>query len=293
MIDDVPILPGFRGIAGRYRAAILDLWGVIHNGLEAFPSAVACLGRFRDAKIRTLLLSNAPRRSSEVVQRLVELGIPRSAYDSIITSGDLTRAALTARGDGFHAGLGRRYFRLGPERDWGLMEALDYTVVDRLSTASFIVVTGLLDDDTETVADYGAFLAEALERDLPLICANPDHEVQRGTRHVPCAGQLAAAYERLGGRVAYHGKPHAAAYAACFATFDGIERHQVFAVGDSLRTDIAGANGAGVDGYFITSGIHAAELGIAPGETPDGAKIAAACRVGGYRPQAALAALRW
>ena len=293
MTDAIPILDGIGGAASRYRAAILDLWGVIHNGVAAFPAAVACLARFRAAGIRTVLLSNAPRRSTEVVRRLEELGVPRSAYDAIVTSGDLTRAALERRDDPAHGGLGRRYFRLGPERDWGLVEGLDYDVVPDLAGATFIVATGLFDDDRETVADYDAFLAEALERGLPMICANPDLEVQRGTRLVLCAGALAKAYEARGGRVVYHGKPYAAAYAACFALFAGIAKEAVFAVGDSLKTDIAGANRAGIDGYLVASGIHGAELGLGPGGPLDGAKLAAACRAHGVRPAAALARFIW
>ncbi|MBM3509743.1 MAG: TIGR01459 family HAD-type hydrolase [Alphaproteobacteria bacterium] len=293
MTDAIPILDGIGGVASRYRAAILDLWGVIHNGIAAYPAAVDCLARFRAAGIRTVLLSNAPRRSQEVVRRLEELGVVRAAYDAIVTSGDLTRAALERRDDPFHAGLGERYFRLGPERDWGLMEGLDYEVVPDLARATFVAATGLFDDDRETVADYDAFMAEALARGLPMICANPDLEVQRGTRHVLCAGALAQAYEARGGRVVYHGKPHAAAYAACFALFTGIAKGAVFAVGDSLLTDIAGANRAGIDGYLVASGIHGAELALADGEAPDGAKLAAACRARGVRPAAALARLIW
>jgi HAD superfamily hydrolase (TIGR01459 family) len=293
MTDAIPILDGIGGVASRYRAAILDLWGVIHNGIAAFPAAVACLARFRAAGIRTVLLSNAPRRSAEVVRGLEQLGVPRPAYDAIVTSGDLTRAALERRDDPVHGALGQRYFRLGPKRDWGLMEGLDYEVVPDLARATFIAATGLFDDDRETVADYDAFLTEALGRGLPMICANPDLEVQRGTRLIPCAGALAKAYESRGGRVVYHGKPYPAAYAACLALFDGIATDAVFAVGDSLKTDIAGANRAGIDGYLVASGIHRAELGLAPGVAPDGAKLAAACRAHGVRPVAALTQLIW
>jgi HAD superfamily hydrolase (TIGR01459 family) len=281
-----------RAVAGRYRAAILDLWGVMHNGVAAFPAAVDCLARFRSAGIRTLFLSNAPRRSREVVRQLERLGIPASAYDAVLTSGDLVRAALEERADPFHAGLTRRYYRLGPERDWGLLEGLDYEPV-ALEHASFILNTGLLDDERETVADYENLMADALRLGLPMICANPDLEVQRGDRLILCAGALAQAYEARGGRVVYRGKPHAVAYAACLARFDGIAKAQVFAVGDSLRTDIAGANGAGIDGFLVTSGIHAAELGHRPGEPPDAAKLTAACRASGHWPTAALAALIW
>ena len=116
-----------------------------------------------------------------------------------------------------------------------------------LSGAGFILNTGLFDDEREDESHYENFLAEAHARGLAMICANPDRAVVRGDRLVPCAGLIAEAYERRGGRVIYFGKPHAGAYAACFERLDGTPRHRILAVGDGLPTDIAGANAAGID----------------------------------------------
>jgi len=285
------MISGIGAWAGRYDAAILDLWGVVHDGLAAYPAVPDCLARMRDAGMRILFLSNAPRRAREVVRRLTELGIARASYDHIITSGDLVRGALSARDDPFYADLGRDYYRLGPARDWGLMEDMAFRPVG-FERATFILNTGLFDDDTETVADYEDFLAAALARRLPMVCANPDHSVMRGDRLLPCAGALAAAYEGRGGPTSYRGKPDPAAYEACLAALGGIQRSRILAVGDSLATDIAGARGVGIDAVFVTSGVHAGAVNGA-GPAPDMAAVARACKEAGATPTAAMTRLAW
>ena len=289
--DAIPILSGIGGWADRYDAMILDLWGVIHNGLAAYPDVPACLDKLRGAGVQILFLSNAPRRSKEVVKRLIELGIPPAEYDHIITSGDLVREALIARDDPFYAKLGRAYYRLGPERDWGLMEDMDYRAVE-LDEAEFVVNTGLFKDDTETVEDYDSFVATALARNLPMVCVNPDRSVMRGDLLLPCAGALAEAYEQRGGPTSYRGKPYAAAYEACFKAFGSIDPARVLAIGDSLHTDIAGAQGVGIDAVFVTSGIHAGTFASGAGGL-DGTAIARASAAAGAIPLAAMSHLAW
>ena len=286
-------LAGLSDLAGRYDAVILDLWGVVHDGYAAYPGALACLAILGGEAVQRLFLSNAPRGSDRVVRRLDELGIPGTAYDHIITSGDLTRRALERRDDAWHAALGRAYYHLGPHRDAELIDGLAYRAVARLADADFILNTGLVNDETETVAAYESLLDAALARRLPMICANPDLSVVRGLRSVPCAGAVAAAYAARGGPTRYHGKPHPPSYAACFERFDGIDRRRILAIGDSLHTDIAGAVAAGLDALLVTGGVHADELGLVPGELADPHSLAELCAGAGHRPVAALAALAW
>lgn len=289
--DAIPILAGIGGWADRYDAMILDLWGVIHNGLAAYPAVPACLEKLRGAGIQVLFLSNAPRRSKEVVKRLTELGIPPDIYNHIITSGDLVRDALIARDDPFYADLGRAYYRLGPQRDWGLMEEMDYRAVE-FDAAEFVVNTGLFEDETETVDDYETFVDTALARNLPMVCVNPDRSVMRGTRLLPCAGALAEVYEQRGGPTSYRGKPYASAYEACFKAFGNVDPARVLAIGDSLHTDIAGAQRAGIDAIFVTSGIHA-ETFANGSNGLDGKAIAEACTEADAFPIAAMTHLAW
>ena len=288
----VPLLPGFAPIAGGYDAAILDLWGVLHDGRAAHPSALACLAEMGERGIRRVVLSNAPRRSDIVIEQTAGLGIPRKAYDAIVTSGDIARRALAeALPDG--ARWGRRYFHVGPVRDVDLLTGLDYEAAAEAEAADFILNTGLFNDETETADDYAELFRAARERNQPMVCVNPDLSVMRGTREVPCAGALAAAYAALGGQVEAFGKPHASAYEACFAELDGVARDRVVAIGDSLRTDIVGAHAAGIDAVFIAGGIHAAELGSGNGKPLDGPRLQRFIDASGQKPVAALAALTW
>ena len=288
----VPILSGFAPLAGRYDAAILDLWGVLHDGRAAHPAALRCLDEMGKHGVRRVLLSNAPRRSDIVIEQTAKLGIARDAYDAIVTSGDIARTALAnALSDG--ARLGRRYFHLGPARDVDLLTGLAYEAVGDVAAADFILATGLFDDDVETAADYADLLAAACARRQPMVCVNPDLIVMRGSREVPCAGALAQAFAALGGEVEAFGKPHASAYGACFAVLDGIPRGRIVAIGDSLRTDIAGAQAAGLDTVFVAGGIHAAELGVASGGALEAARVQEFLAAEGVPPVAALATLAW
>ncbi|MSO64778.1 MAG: TIGR01459 family HAD-type hydrolase [Alphaproteobacteria bacterium] len=275
-------------LAGAYDAAILDLWGVLHNGRQPYPGAVECLRRMRASGLRLVLLSNSPRRTAGVVDQLEAIGIPGPTYDALVTSGDLTHRALGRRAA---PAAGLPYLYVGPDRDRAVMEGLPYREVDRLSEARLLVVTGPRDDERETAEDYADFLAQAAARNLELVCVNPDLAVMRGDRMITCAGALALAYERLGGPVTYFGKPHPPAYAACLELLPGIDRRRIIAIGDSLRTDIAGAAAQGIDSIFILGGMHAAEL--AGVRTADDPRLGAVLAAAAWRPAAVMTQLAW
>jgi HAD superfamily hydrolase (TIGR01459 family) len=270
---------------------VLDLWGVLHDGLSAYPGAVACLARLRAAGKRVAILSNAPRRAAEVARRSAELGIHPRFYDVIHSSGEESWLHLKERPDAFHRGLGRACYHLGPERDRGLLEGLELSETTDIAQASFLLNTGAHLSQSE-VADYEPVLAPAAARGLPMVCANPDLEVIRGGVREICAGMLALRYEELGGTVRYHGKPHESVYRRILPQL-GVDASRVIAVGDSLRTDIAGARRAGIASVLISGGIHAEELGIAAGGHPDPKLLAEICARSGERPDLAAAAFVW
>lgn len=254
---------GLSSLAGRYDLVLCDVWGVLHDGVTAFTAAADALTRFRAGGGRVVLVSNAPRPGHVVTRQLDQLGVKRSAYDAIRTSGDLTRTIVAEHG-------ARPVHHIGPDRDLKLFEGLDARFAP-LAEAEYVVCTGLIDDETETVADYGARLRAMRERDLLMVCANPDLVVERGLSLIPCAGALAAAYEALGGRVVMPGKPHPPIYEAALALGSGllgrpVEGARVLAVGDAMRTDVAGGDAAGLDTLLVARGIHAGEIGFSEGE---------------------------
>lgn len=284
-----PALGGLSRIADRYDAVLCDVWGVVHNGLAAFPGAVDALVRMRARGARVVLITNAPRPAPAIARQIDGLGVPREAYDAIVSSGDLTRAALEAR-------PGVKVFHLGPPRDIATFAGLDVVQVGQ-DEAEIAVCTGLFDDETETPADYAGRLKTLKARAVPMLCANPDIVVARGNTLIYCAGAIAHAYEEMGGEVVYFGKPYPAIYDAALALAAAagagiVPRARVLAIGDALHTDMAGAAGYGIDGLFIASGIHAEELSALDGAEPDGAALARLF-AGHAHPLGVMARLAW
>jgi HAD superfamily hydrolase (TIGR01459 family) len=253
------LLPGLAAIASRYDALICDVWGVLHNGHRAHGPAVEALRRFRAAHGPVVLLTNAPRPVEDVKAQFVHYGVPEDAYDVIMTSGVAAREDLAKRAQNHRLAM----LHIGPERDRGVFDGLPLDSVDA-DKAEIVLCTGLVDDDTETPEDYRDLLASLRARDLPMLCANPDIVVQKGEKLLYCAGALAKAYEAAGGRVIYYGKPYRPIYESALARLETIAGRPIsrpLAVGDGLFTDIAGANGFGIDALFIADGVHGEELG--------------------------------
>lgn len=287
----VPLLTCFSEVAERYDALLCDVWGVLHNGVDAYPRIVEALTRYKATGGRVLLLSNAPRPGVGIPAQLERLGIPAEAYDGVVTSGDGTRASLAS---GEH---GQKYFHIGPERDFPTFEDLDNLQQVTEEEAEFILCTGLFDDDTETADDYADMLARIRQRDLDLVCANPDIVVDRGDRRVYCGGAIAAAYSELGGRSHYYGKPHAPIYELAqrrLAEILGrtVPKERLLAVGDGLMTDIKGANAQGIDALFITGGIAWEKCGPSV-EEADARMVTELCAEQGVSPIAAMPRLIW
>ena len=279
----------FEPLARAYDVLLCDVWGVIHNGLAAFPAACETLTRFRKRGGTAILITNAPRSGEAVARILDRLGVPRDAYDAIVSSGDVTRGIVASR-------LPQTVFHLGPQRDLSIFTGLDVKFA-RLESADYVVCSGLFDDTTETPESYGDMLGAMRSRALFMVCANPDIVVERGDTLVYCAGALADAYAGLGGQVLYCGKPHAPIYDAALATVAALrggaapERKRVLAIGDSVRTDLKGAAAFGLDYMFVISGIHAEQYGSR--DAPDLAALNAIFTAAGVAPKAVMRALAW
>jgi HAD superfamily hydrolase (TIGR01459 family) len=274
-----------RDLVDGVEVVLSDIWGVVHNGLESFPDACAALRSYRGQGGTVILITNAPRPADSVQRQLRKLGIADDTYDAIVSSGDLTRHYVADH-------PGRKVFWLGPERDNSIYRGLD-PVLAPLAEADYIVCTGLLDDETESAEDYREMMQKARERKLPLICANPDIVVERGDRLIYCAGAIAELYRELGGDVIFYGKPHRPIYERAMAL--ALERRghavgldRVLAIGDSVRTDLAGAHGFGIDCLFVTRGIHSEEF-----EGVDQFDPASVKELFGHPPRALMRELKW
>jgi HAD superfamily hydrolase (TIGR01459 family) len=248
-----PILEGAGELLADYDVLFCDVWGVIHDGHEAFPGAAEALVRFRGEGGTVVLVSNAPVPNGQVAQMLDERHLPRDAWDAIITSGDIALREIERRGYS-------RLFAIGPrDRDAALFEKIPVSA--NLADADAVLCSGLNDDRTETAESYRELLQQAQERELSFVCANPDLVVDVGGRLYLCAGALGDLYEDLGGDVFWAGKPHAVAYETALtqahrARGAAVDRSRVLVVGDAVRTDLRGAERFGVDALFVAGGIH-------------------------------------
>jgi HAD superfamily hydrolase (TIGR01459 family) len=274
-----------RDLIAGVEVVLSDIWGVVHNGLESFPEACEALYTFRQQGGTVILITNAPRPADSVQRQLRKLGVADETYDAIVSSGDLTRHFVADH-------PGKKIFWVGPERDSSIHRGLDATLTS-LEAADYIVCTGLFDDETESAEDYRGMLLQARGRKLTLICANPDIVVERGDRLIYCAGAIAELYRELGGEVIFYGKPHRPIYERAMAL--AAEQRgkptgpgRVLAIGDSVRTDLAGAHGFGIDCLFVTRGIHSEEF-----EGIDQLDPASVKELFGHPPRALMRELRW
>ena len=288
------IIECFDDVASRYDAALVDLWGCLHNGYEPFAAAVKALRAYRARGGKVLLLTNSPRPRPSVIRQLDKIGVPHDVYDDIAASGDASQFSLAA-GD-----VGTRVYHLGPERDRGFFQNLphvspkgrDIKIVP-LQDATGIVCTGLFDDSTETPEDYRETFLYAKTKGLKLLCTNPDVMVDKGDHRIYCAGALAQAYADMGGTSLYFGKPHPPIYDLArsrLMALGDVPDDRIIAIGDGINTDIRGAIAEDLDSLFITGGLAAAETGT---ETqPDPAKLTQFLNAAQMSPTYAIGYLR-
>jgi HAD superfamily hydrolase (TIGR01459 family) len=288
LITPPSFIESFSTLADGYDAVLSDVWGVLHNGVAATVPACDALMRFRGQGGTVLLITNAPRPGEVVTRFLDKVGVPRDAYDGIVSSGDVTRAVMAARPQ-------KSVFHIGPERDLPIFDGLGLRFVP-LAGANYVVCTGLRDDIVETPESYRAELGELRRRRMFMLCGNPDLVVERGEKLIYCAGALADLYKSLGGEVLYAGKPYRPIYDLALQRVEELRRtvpplSRVLSIGDSVRTDLKGATDFGIDCLFVTAGIHAEELGDR--HDPNLAALNRIFADAGIAPKAVTRGLAW
>lgn len=261
-------------IAHQYDALLVDLWGCVHNGVTAYPEAVAALQAYKDSGGTVLLLTNSPRPRAGVEKQLAAMNVPTSCWHTIATSGDSARAAM------FGGVVGKKVYFIGEDHDQRFFDPLqivsDPVEITRvpLREAEGIVCTGPFDATADPSVNRADFLY-AKQKGLKLLCANPDIVVDRGERREWCAGALAQLYTEMGGESLYFGKPHPPIYDLARARLSELgtspSNDRLLAIGDGIHTDIQGAQGEDIDSLFITGGLAASETGTVA--QPDPAKL--------------------
>ncbi len=282
------LLSGLAVVAGNYDGAIIDLWGTVHDGVQAYAAAIEALRGLRARGTPVCLLSNAARSTAAIAARLAGLGLDAECYDHLVSSGEATIEAFR-QPDAWHAALGRTYYLIAPDDGELLLRDLGYTRVEAPGAAAFVLNTGSK-PGTE-LAQYETTLRACAARNLPMICANPDLFVRVAGRPIMCAGTIARRYEALGGRVRYHGKPGRAIYQACLKRMNR-PPHAVLAIGDGLETDIAGARGMDMDSVFVLGGLHAGSLSETGAAAAPG-QLQTLFAGSGHAPTYVIPYLRW
>ena len=247
-------IEGLSQIFEKYDIFFIDLWGVMHNGVECYPEAIIVLKELKKNNKKVILISNAPRPSKIVSVFLEKIGLPHSMYDLLITSGDITQQYLIANKDK------KNFYHLGPDRDKDLFENKKIYLSSK-EECDEIICTGLTFSEKEDIQEYETILKYFKNKQTPMICANPDEVVIRGTKLEYCAGALAKKYEEMGGKVTYYGKPHPEIYSSALKKMNMLQLFEQkkiipFAIGDNLKTDIKGANSFNISSLLILNGIY-------------------------------------
>jgi HAD superfamily hydrolase (TIGR01459 family) len=252
-----------QDLSQRFPVWFCDVWGVLHDGVQVFAGTVDTLSRHRAQGGLVILLSNSPRTAAGAARQLEGLGVPATCHDASVTSGDVTRTLAVKEGGG-------KVFHLGPERDVSIFEDLPLQRTS-LEDAHAVLCTGLFDDAHETPADYGVLLRRMRDLALPMICANPDKVVRKGSRLLYCAGALAEAYAALGGSVLMAGKPYPPIYELAHSEAERLgkrrfARTDILAIGDGPETDIKGAADYGIAAVLVADGVTDASNGLEAAE---------------------------
>ena len=257
------IIPALSEISAQYDALFVDLWGCVHDGVTAYPEAIAALQAYRKSGGIVILVTNSPKPREGVAAQLGQFGVPADAYDSIASSGDSARSAM------FRGMVGEKVYFMGEwTRDSVFFDPIeiinDPAHITRvpLQEAEGIVCCGPFDPMADPAVNRADFLY-AKQKGMKLLCANPDIVVDRGEVREWCAGALAALYTEMGGESLYFGKPHPPIYDLARrrlnALANKVDSSRILAIGDGIHTDIQGAQGEDIDSLFITGGLAASE----------------------------------
>lgn len=247
------LLQNFSQIINDYSSFLIDLWGVVHNGINIFPWAQNVIETVKEKNKEVIFITNAPRRVEVIKEQLVDFGLQKFFYKDVMSSGELTWLNIKKKLENGKRNL--KCFHIGPSRDNHLMKNLNLKLVKNVSEADFILNTGPWGDD-DKLDNYVGILNEGVKFNLNMICSNPDKRVIRGNNFMICAGLLAEYYETIQGKVEYFGKPHKEIFEECLKKLEQKDRKKILIIGDSMENDIKGANNMNIESLLITSGVH-------------------------------------
>jgi HAD superfamily hydrolase (TIGR01459 family) len=239
---------GLRSIVENYDIFYIDLWGVIHNGINLHKSAIEALEEITKAKKKYVLLTNAPRPNKTVKSFLEKMGMNEEIRENVYSSGE---AALSYLKNNL---LDEKFYHLGPSKDFDLFLDFKKNKTADIEESSYLLCTGLFEEYGEDLKYYKELFKKHINKKM--ICTNPDLIVDRGGKRELCAGSVALVFEKMGGKVVYFGKPFPEVYNQSINN----QGKKVLSIGDNLNTDIKGANLLNYDSLIISNGVHKDEI---------------------------------
>ena len=239
---------GLSSIVDNYNLFYIDLWGVVHNGVNLYQSAIDTLKEISKKKKDYVLLTNAPRPNSTVKNFLKKMGMDKEISDNVFTSGE---AALNYLNKNY---FDEKFYHVGPPRDFDLFKSFEKMKLNNIENSEYIICTGLFDEHDNDLNYYKILFEKSLKKKM--ICTNPDLIVDRGDTRELCAGSVAMVFEKMGGEVIYFGKPYPEVYNQSINN----KNKKILSIGDNLNTDIKGANLLNYDSLIISNGIHKNEI---------------------------------
>lgn len=284
---------GLYELMDSYDGFIMDQWGVLHNGVQAYDGVIDSLNQLKQRKKQVVILSNSAKRSDDNVERLKKLGIKPSMYKSVVTAGEVAWQGLRVQKEPPFKDIGKKCYLISRADDRALLDGLGIEVTDDIEEASFILITSF-DPNGTKLEDLDPIFKKAVVRRLPALCANPDMITVYGQERAVGPGAVAKRYHDLGGMAHLIGKPHKTIFRYAQGLFEGVIPSRILVIGDSLQHDIAGAIAVDMDTAFITSGIHSSAFpaGIGPDQRRKSMEHLAQI-YGGIRPNWVLDSLIW
>ena len=239
---------GLKAIVSNYDIFYIDLWGVIHNGINLHKSAIEALEEITKANKKYVLLTNAPRPSKIVKASLEKMGMNEEVRGNVYSSGEAALGYLKKNL------LDEKFYHLGPSKDYDLFVDFKKNKTVDIKGSSYLLCTGLFEEQAEDLNYYKKLLKEHINKKM--ICTNPDLIVDKGDKRELCAGSVALVFEKMGGEVIYFGKPFPEVYNQSIDN----KQKKVLSIGDNLNTDIKGANLLNYDSLLISNGVHKDEI---------------------------------
>ena len=238
---------GLKSISNEYDLFFIDIWGVIHNGIELFHDSIKTLDELDKLNKEYILLTNAPRPNITVIKFLEKMGLDKEKCKKVYTSGEAALNYLSIDLKNL------KFFHIGPPRDFDLFKLFQKNKVENIEDSDFLLCTGLFEKYENNLNYYKELFKNKISKKM--ICTNPDLIVDRGNQRELCAGSVAKIFEESGGKVDYFGKP----YPLVYKLATDIKNKKVLCIGDNLNTDIKGANIQNFSSLFISNGIHKSE----------------------------------